>query len=214
MNVRTLFGVRGLFGTWGALAACAAVVAVTLEILGPPVRSGAGLDLRQRIAAGMPPIGAPAPAPAPVHKPGTIAPPDLALLAAIPDQPGRMLPVIGSDGRLPLAAYAAMPPPVLPNQARLALLVDGIGLDEATSAAAITELPAPVDVAFSPYADENGKLAAAARARGHEMLVSIPMERWLTARRSWLTRRRNWQRWWHSPSATGGRSGSWDRCGR
>ncbi len=163
MNGRTL-----LFGFWGVLAAAALVIAGTLQALGPP---RAAKRIQAQAAHGAARIIA-----APSHPTGTIAPPDQDLLAAMPNAPGRMLPVIAPDGRTSSSAYAAAPVAVLPNQARLALMVDGVGLDEATSRAALAELPAPVGFAFSPYADDRETLARAARAHGHEMLVSIPME--------------------------------------
>ncbi len=166
MTGRTL-----LFGGWGVRAAGACVTAATLQALGPP----RGADHPKRVAVPSPVVAASRPEPTRLAS-GTIAAPDRGMLAPDPDQPGRMLPVVGADGRAPSSVYEAAPVAVLPNQARLALLVDGIGLDEATSRAAIAELPAPVDLAFSPYAEGTEALAAAARARGHEMLVSLPME--------------------------------------
>ncbi len=158
---------RALLAVWGVLAAMAVLIAGTLQALGPP-RAVARVQAAPRVARSI--------AAVPSRASGMIAPPDKELLAAMPDAPGRMLPVIAPDGRMSSSVYAAAPVAVLPNQARLALMVDGVGLDEATSRAAIVELPAPVDFAFSPYADDRETLARAARAHGHEMLVSIPME--------------------------------------
>ena len=165
MNGRTL-----LLGTWGVLVAGAAVTLATLQALGPPSPPAARTAMTRPLPGLLPPPPSPKPAP------GTIAAPDPSLMVRMPDQPDRMLPMIGADGRTPSVVYAASPPGVLPNQARLALVVDGIGLDGATSAAAIAQLPAPVSLAFSPYGTHLDRLAAAARARGHEFLVSIPME--------------------------------------
>jgi polysaccharide deacetylase 2 family uncharacterized protein YibQ len=56
------------------------------------------------------------------------------------------------------------------------LLVAGFGLSVADSQAAIDALPGAVALAFSAYAPNPEPLAAAARARGHELLASLPME--------------------------------------
>jgi polysaccharide deacetylase 2 family uncharacterized protein YibQ len=158
-----------LFTTWGVLGAAGATAVAVASWLGP---KPAPLPVPRQVAAT---VERPA-AKGRVAVAGTISEPDPALLAAMPGAPGRMLPVIGADGRRPSEVYAAAPVAVLPDQARLALVVDGIGLDGAASRAAIAELPPPVDFAFSPYGSDADTLAEAARRRGHEMLVSIPME--------------------------------------
>ncbi len=56
------------------------------------------------------------------------------------------------------------------------MLVAGFGLSAADSRAAIDALPGAVTLAFSAYAPNPEPLAAAARARGHELLASLPME--------------------------------------
>ncbi len=101
---------------------------------------------------------------------------DPALLIESGNFPGRMLPRVAMDGRRSSRVYAAAVPRVLPGQARLALVLDGIGLDRAASLDAIATLPAPVTLAVSPYAEDLAPLVAAARRRGHEVLVSLPME--------------------------------------
>jgi len=55
-------------------------------------------------------------------------------------------------------------------------VLDGIGLSEADSLAAINDLPGAVDLAVSAYAAHPDALLVQARLRGHELLASIPME--------------------------------------
>lgn len=52
----------------------------------------------------------------------------------------------------------------------------GLGLDPATTEAAITGLPAAVTQAFSAYTAKLGKWIERARAVGHEVLLGVPME--------------------------------------
>ena len=106
---------------------------------------------------------------------GKIVAPDPALLEVSPFFPTMSLPRIAADGRLPRLLYRhpAGPAGIRP---RIALLVAGFGLSAADSRAAIDALPGAVALAFSAYAPNPEPLAAAARARGHELLASVPME--------------------------------------
>jgi hypothetical protein len=64
--------------------------------------------------------------------------------------------------------------PVLPEPA-LPVVMDDLGIDKPRSARAIA-LPAPLTMAFLPYARAVAPQARAARAAGHELIVHVPME--------------------------------------
>ncbi|RZJ17923.1 MAG: divergent polysaccharide deacetylase family protein [Brevundimonas sp.] len=84
------------------------------------------------------------------------------------------LPVIAPDGRTPAIAYAR---PFRANgKPRVALVVGGLGLNAATTRAAIERLPAEVTLSFVPYADGLQAWIDMARAQGHEVLLEMPME--------------------------------------
>jgi polysaccharide deacetylase 2 family uncharacterized protein YibQ len=104
-----------------------------------------------------------------------IAPPDQALLEPSAEFPGTSLPRIGADRRSPMQAYAAASDPA-ETRPRIAILVSGIGLSQTDSRAAIEHLPAAVSLAVSPYAGPIAGLLESARAHGHELLASLPME--------------------------------------
>lgn len=106
---------------------------------------------------------------------GGIAAPDPGLLEASHLYPGGLLPKIGADHRTPMQAYAA-PFNAADSRPRVALLMAGIGMNEAESAVAIANLPAAVSLAVTPYAARLDSQVANARAHGHEFLISIPME--------------------------------------
>ncbi|MDQ2804827.1 MAG: divergent polysaccharide deacetylase family protein [Pseudomonadota bacterium] len=113
-----------------------------------------------------------------LHRPGTgsgpITGPDSALLEPLSADPDHFLPRIGADGRVPMAVYAAgFAGGTAP---RIGLIVAGVGLDHAASQAALRDLPPGVTLAISPYAHDVDTLLVAARVRGDETLVSIPME--------------------------------------
>ena len=90
-----------------------------------------------------------------------------------------LLPKIGADGARPFDVYAR---PIftagkLPASApRIALVVGGLGINEAGTQSAITTLPGAVTLGFAPYGATVDRQAAEARANGHETLLQAPME--------------------------------------
>jgi len=83
------------------------------------------------------------------------------------------LPRIADDGRTPMQAYAA---PAASGKLRIAIVVRGLGISAAATQAALDSLPPGVTLAFAPYAHDVSHWVAEARARGHEVLLEIPME--------------------------------------
>jgi polysaccharide deacetylase 2 family uncharacterized protein YibQ len=93
------------------------------------------------------------------------------------------LPKVAPDGRRPLEVYArpsvyaekakdgAPPPPP-----RVALLVNGMGMSDADTAAAVVKLPAPVSIAYGAYGRNLQDGVDRARSEGHEILLQIPLE--------------------------------------
>ncbi|HMA15613.1 MAG TPA: divergent polysaccharide deacetylase family protein, partial [Kiloniellaceae bacterium] len=59
---------------------------------------------------------------------------------------------------------------------RIAVVLTGLGLSDGATEAAIERLPAAVTLSFSPYARDLERWIALARARGHEVLIDLPME--------------------------------------
>ncbi len=158
---------------WAVVLAALGTGAIVLQIMGPPAP----------VVAAVPPPAArpaterPAPQPKPAIPPredGAVRSPDPALLEPTADA-AAMLPRIAADGRTPMQFYAA-PFNLADKRPRVGLLFDGLGLAEASSRDAINTLPPGITFAFSPYAVQPDALLAAARARGHEYLLSIPME--------------------------------------
>jgi polysaccharide deacetylase 2 family uncharacterized protein YibQ len=105
---------------------------------------------------------------------GRIAEPDAALLEPGRGRPPGLLPRIAADGRMPRQVYAR-PAPVGDGRPRIALVLAGFGMAEAESLKAVA-LPGPVTLAVSAYGRNPEALIAAARAAGHELLASLPME--------------------------------------
>jgi polysaccharide deacetylase 2 family uncharacterized protein YibQ len=91
-----------------------------------------------------------------------------------PQSPSR-LPRIGPDHTTARQVYAGGFDPKDPH-AKVGMIVAGIGLSDSDSLDAIRELPAGITFAVSPYATHPEPLLEQARAHGHELLISIPME--------------------------------------
>ena len=192
MAVGSAWRSLGLF--WLALLVVAAAGLATLAVLGPPRPEEVAVEhgparSEAPAAAAVPDERKPAPhaepaSAAPVQAaPAAIVPgvarPDPALLERSRAFPQLMLPRVAADGRTARTVYAAPVAVPVPEQAgkpRIALLLAGFGPSERESRTAIETMPGPVGFAVSAYAGFAGPLIESARAAGHELLASIPME--------------------------------------
>lgn len=89
--------------------------------------------------------------------------------------PNGPLPIIGADGRTPAQAYAR-PFTRDPSRPMIAIVIGGLGFNARATQQAIDELPASVTLSFVPYAADLQTWIDRARARGHEVLLELPME--------------------------------------
>ncbi len=162
---------------WATVLGVLAVGAAVLQVLGP---------LPPSLVATPPAVPARPPEPdaaAVPHLPPRQAPaanlgipaPLASMQEPAPWFDGAMLPRIDAEGRMPMQAYAA-PFDAADPRPRVAVLLAGIGMAEIDSEEAIRATPAAVSLAISPYAPRPGHLLELARAAGHEVLVSLPME--------------------------------------
>jgi len=191
---------RALGRFWTVLVVVIGGGAATLQWLGPPPAppkpaAGAVASPSSAPAAQMPSAAAAsvaagaggnptAPSSAPVtstigaippQPSRAIASPDPALLEPSPGQPHALLPRIGANGATPMQVYAAAFNPADPRP-RIGIVVAGVGLSSQASQDTIDNLPSAVTLAFSPYAPDPAKLLARARSKGHEILISLPLE--------------------------------------
>jgi polysaccharide deacetylase 2 family uncharacterized protein YibQ len=162
----------GLF--WAALIALVVGIGGLLQFMGPPATHVA-VNRDLPTPATRAPSGRTPDVVIVRETPGPITPPDPALWEAEEKGAPGHLPRIAPDGRVPMRVYAAgfdgrdhLP--------RAAILLAGIGMNEAESEAAIRALPGTVSLAVSPYADHPDAILSAARAAGHEYLIAIPLE--------------------------------------
>jgi len=84
------------------------------------------------------------------------------------------LPRIADDGRKPMTVYAGAAP--AGAKFKIAIVVNGLGLSAIATKAALDALPGNVTLGFTPYGADVGKWVSDARARGHEVLLQVPME--------------------------------------
>ena len=85
------------------------------------------------------------------------------------------LPKIADDGRKAMDVYARAYDRSDPRP-KIAIVVGGLGLGEAVTQAAVDRLPAGVTLAVTPYGSALQALVSAARAKGHEVLLEVPLE--------------------------------------
>ncbi len=132
----------------------------------PPAKPGT-----ERSIASLPPP--PAPPPRDRSSAQALLPaPDPALLETTPKGP---LPIISGDGRQSWRVYAR-PFDRADQRPRVALLITGLGPSGAATETSINELPGAVTLAFDPYTRRLGEWIELARAAGHEVVLSLPME--------------------------------------
>lgn len=116
-----------------------------------------------------------APRPAAARLPGAPVPEaDPDLLERSKSYPDAMLPRT-RGGNAPRLAYAAGVDPG-DKRPRIALLMAGMGMSDMSSDEALRGLPPAISFAVAPYARQPDRLLQAARARGHEIFLSLPME--------------------------------------
>ncbi|MFO1018961.1 MAG: divergent polysaccharide deacetylase family protein [Hyphomonadaceae bacterium] len=89
--------------------------------------------------------------------------------------PSGLLPIIAANGRTSLQAYAR---PFTPEQGKpmVAIVIGGLGFNASATTQAIDELPPEVTLSFVPYTQNLQSWIDRARARGHEVMLELPME--------------------------------------
>ena len=180
-------GMFGLAAFSGGVGAGAAVVAY-LERTGtlPPPAWIAAQRTTARVAIPEPRL--------PYEEPmdqAAAAPPQLPASPPAPPDPvvptaadGREIaPAQSAEGPEPVAEtpvipawmLAAVPIDVPQDRPMVAIIFDDLAVDQARSRRAI-DLPGPLTMSFLPYGRNLDDLTDAARDRGHEIMVHLPME--------------------------------------
>lgn len=100
-----------------------------------------------------------------------------ARVAHIPEQDlieDGQLPKRAEDGRRPFDVYQR--PWSGARGARVAIVIGGMGVSQTSTQAAIDKLPPEITLAFAPQGNSLSRWAQAARRKGHEILLQVPME--------------------------------------
>lgn len=86
-----------------------------------------------------------------------------------------LLPIVASNGRTPAQAYAR-PATLQQGRPAIAVVIGGLGFNARVTTQAIDELPPEITLSFVPYAQNLQTWVDRARARGHEVMLELPME--------------------------------------
>lgn len=88
------------------------------------------------------------------------------------------LPRISARGRKPFDVYSQVTPIAVTTSKRpkIAILLGGMGLNPKLTRKAIDELPGDVSFGFAPYGENLQEQVNRARAKGHEIMLQVPME--------------------------------------
>jgi|CXWL01.1.fsa_nt_gi polysaccharide deacetylase 2 family uncharacterized protein YibQ len=112
--------------------------------------------------------------PTPGARPGSPLP--RAPIAGLTEQgPNGLLPIVAQGGRTPAQAYSR-PFAAQASRPSIAIVIGGLGFNARATSQAIDELPPEVTLSFVPYAAGLQGLIDRARARGHEVMLELPME--------------------------------------
>lgn len=171
-----------LIGAAAGLGVSAALMLVWLSWGGPEPGPPTAAPAPARETASLPafkpalpePMAAPAaPSQAPAAPPQALPPPaeKPPAAASLPAAPPRA--ALPGEPAWRRNAVAVAPAPS--GTPRIAIVIDDLGPNHRGSQAMIS-LPAPLTLAFLPYAGDLARLVAEARRNGHEILVHMPME--------------------------------------
>jgi polysaccharide deacetylase 2 family uncharacterized protein YibQ len=125
---------------------------------------------------------APPPPPAlevPATEPGAGPLPPVPVAELVEDSQYGPLPKIASDGRRAIDVYARPSRYAAKNAgdpARVAILINGLGLPDSPTGDVLKGLPPSVSVAYGAYGRSLQDWVTKARADGHEVLLEIPLE--------------------------------------
>jgi uncharacterized protein len=95
--------------------------------------------------------------------------------ALVEDSSFGPLPVIAADGRASMTAYAQAFK-TDDKRPRIAIVIGGLNVSVSNTKLALAQLPAPVTLAFVPFAFDAQTTVDLAREAGHEVLLEVPME--------------------------------------
>lgn len=89
--------------------------------------------------------------------------------------PFGQVPAISPSGKKAVTSYAR---PFTPSagKTQVSIIIGGLGIDRNLTQRVITELPAEVTLSFAAHANGLQTWVRQARARGHEVIIELPME--------------------------------------
>ena len=108
------------------------------------------------------------------HRPMKAAP----IAAVTEPDPDGPLPRISSKGKKPFDVYSQVTPSAVLTSGRpkIAILLGGMGINQRLTQKAIKDLPGDITFGFAPYGDNLQEQVNRARAKGHEVMLQLPLE--------------------------------------
>ena len=86
---------------------------------------------------------------------------------------GITVPAESENGKKPWIEYSRPLQQIQPNFYKVAIIINGMGLNQRMSEELINKLPSEIGLAFSPYGRDNKKVVAQARQQGHETYTDL-----------------------------------------
>ena len=98
--------------------------------------------------------------------------------AVTESSPAGPLPRVSGRGKSPFDVYSQVTPMAvsMSKRPKIAILLGGMGLNETLTKKAIQDLPGDISFGFAPYGDHLQVQVNKARAKGHEIMLQVPME--------------------------------------
>ena len=164
INVNSTRGNNSIVGSVGADGASSATITAGPEIPAGAMTSMVGSSVPDGDPNAPPPAGA-------ADGQGLVA--DL-----LEETEHGSIPRMSATGETPFTAYAPSSPTLaaVSGKPMIAVIVTGLGLNQAGTSAAIDSLPGNVTLAFAPYGAGLAQTVGSARAAGHEVLLEVPLE--------------------------------------
>jgi hypothetical protein len=117
--------------------------------------------------------------PAPADEAEKIADPATGIIADLVEETEHgPIPRMSATGDRPFDLYArpSLSAETADGKPLIAVIVTGLGINEAGSLDAANKLPEAITLAFAPYGKSLAATTAAARAAGHELFLEVPLE--------------------------------------
>lgn len=171
-RAKKVFDGKRILLALGVLLILVVAGAVTVRLLLPPPPTPVAVKVPPQAPSRVMPVPKPSPPPMATRpQPRPLPAPPAAPVPA-PEPTYEVFPPVETP---PPEAPPIAPPPVLPGKPRVALVIDDLGYD-LRLAEAFLDLDVPLTLAVLPFSPHQREVVAAARRRGQQVMLHLPME--------------------------------------